>query len=46
MKKLILPLSVFCLGLVIADYFFGVDVLDLFAGFGNFLKNLFWGSTR
>jgi hypothetical protein len=46
MKKLLLPLAVFCLGLAIADYFFGVDIPGLFAGFGEFLKNLFWPSGR
>jgi hypothetical protein len=43
MRKLILPLSVFALGLVVADYVFGFDVPDLFRGFGNFLLNLFSG---
>ena len=46
MKKLILPLAVFCLGLVIADYFFNVDVPGLFEGFGAFLKDLFWPRNR
>ena len=41
MRKLILPLSVFALGLLVADYVFGFDVPDLFRGFGNFLLNLF-----
>ena len=46
MKKLILPFAVFCLGLVIADYFFNVDVPGLFEGFGTFLKDLFWPRNR
>ena len=46
MKKLILPLAVFCLGLVVADYFFGVDVPGLIEGFGTFLKDLFWPRNR
>jgi hypothetical protein len=46
MKRLILPLGVFCLGLFIADYFFGIPVLDLFQGFGNFLKGLFIDPIR
>ena len=41
MKKLLLPLTVFVFGLFIAYYFFGIDVTDLFQGFGKFLKDLF-----
>lgn len=41
MKKLVLPLTVFALGLFVADYFFGLDTLDLFEGFGRFLVDLF-----
>jgi hypothetical protein len=33
MRKMLLPLSVFIVGLVIADYFLGIDVLKLFNGF-------------
>jgi hypothetical protein len=45
MKKMILPLAVFVLGLFIADYFFRIDVLELFRGFFNFLVNLFKGRS-
>ena len=41
MSKLILPVTVFILGLAIAHYFFGVDVPELFRGFGQFLADLF-----
>jgi len=41
MKKLLLPLTIFVLGLAIADVFFGVDVRELFQGFGQFLADLF-----
>ena len=41
MKKLLLPLSVFLLGLFIADYFFGIDVPKLAGGFGTMLVEMF-----
>ena len=41
MKKLLLPLTVFILGLAIADAFFSIDVPELFRGFGQFLADLF-----
>ena len=41
MRKSVLPLTVFVLGLFVADYFFGLDTLDLFKGFGRFLADLF-----
>jgi hypothetical protein len=34
---------VFALGLFVADYFFGIDVSELFQGFGRFLLGLFQG---
>ena len=46
MKKLVLPLTVFALGLFIADYFFGIDVPELFEGFGNFVANIFKGGNK
>jgi hypothetical protein len=45
MKKILLPLSVFILGLFVADFFFGVDVPKLASGFGQMLVDLFT-STR
>ena len=42
MKKLLLPVSVFFLGLFVVDYFFGVDVRKMFEGF----INLFVGAFR
>ena len=40
MKKIMLPLIVFCLGLFVADYFFGVDVAKLARGFGSMLVEM------
>jgi hypothetical protein len=41
MKKLLLPVSVFFLGLFVADYFFGIDVRRLFEGFINMVVSTF-----
>lgn len=41
MKKLLLPASVFFLGLLIADYFFGLDVRRLFEGFIDIVVSTF-----
>lgn len=41
MRKLLLPLIIFVLGLVVSDYFFGLDVPELFRGFGSILAGLF-----
>jgi len=41
LKKVILPLMVFILGLFIAKQFFGIDVEGLAEGFIDFLSNLF-----
>ena len=41
MKKMILPAAVFILGLSLAHYVFGIDVPELFRGFGQFLADLF-----
>jgi hypothetical protein len=46
MKTVILPVGVFVLGLFIADYFFGIDVPELFRGFGHFLLSLFTRGSR
>ncbi len=46
MKKLVLPIMVFILGLVIAHYFFEVDVTELFEGFGNFIVNILKGGNK
>jgi hypothetical protein len=46
MRKIIVPLMVFALGLFVADYFFGVDVPELFEGFGDFVVNLLKGSRK
>ena len=43
MKKLVLPLCVFILGLAAAQLFFGVDVADLARGFWAFLADLLDG---
>lgn len=43
MKKLVLPLLVFAMGLFVADYFFGVDVPGLFEGFGKFVAGILKG---
>ncbi len=43
MKKIILALCVFILGLAAAKMFFGVDVEGLFEGFFEFLAEIFDG---
>ncbi|MCM2265346.1 MAG: hypothetical protein NDI73_09165 [Desulfuromonadales bacterium] len=45
MRKLALPLSVFILGLCVADYFFGLDIPELFRGFGSVVTGMF-AATR
>lgn len=46
MKKLILPLIVFVLGLAVAQYFFDIDVEELFKGFGSFVADILKGGNR
>jgi fucose 4-O-acetylase-like acetyltransferase len=43
MKKLILPFIVFLIGLVIADYFFKIDVMEMIEGTGDFIMNILKG---
>ena len=43
MKKLLLPLSVFVLGLVIAQMFFDIDVRSMFDGSVKFILSLLRG---
>jgi len=43
MKKIILPLIIFILGLFVAKQFFGVDIEDLAEGFAKFLSDIFNG---
>ena len=43
MRKLVLPLSLFILGLVVAQVFFGVDVKGLSKGFLGFLADILGG---
>ena len=43
MKKIILPLSAFIIGLAVAQYFFGVDVEGLAEGFIDFLADILDG---
>ena len=45
MKQTIVALIVFFLGLVIAQYFFGVDVEKLVEGSINFLTDIFTGPS-
>jgi len=40
MKKMLLPITVFILGLFVVDYFFGVDVAKLARGFGSMIVEL------
>ena len=40
MKKMMLPIMVFFLGLFVADYFFGIDVAKLARGFGSMLVEM------
>lgn len=44
--KLVLPLTVFALGLFVADYFFGIDVPVLCKGFGKLITDIFKGGSR
>ncbi|MBW2505096.1 MAG: hypothetical protein JRE16_11075 [Deltaproteobacteria bacterium] len=44
MKKYVLALTVFAIGLVIVDYFFGLDVMELLEGFGDFIMNILKGN--
>ena len=46
MKKLILPLCVFILGMAVAKFFFGVDVEGLAEGFIDFLSDLLDGPNK
>lgn len=46
MKKFILPLCVFILGMAIAKFFFGVDVEGLAEGFVDFLLDLLDGPNK
>ena len=43
MKKYLVALTVFAAGLVVADYFFGVNVMELVDGFWQFLVDIFKG---
>lgn len=43
MKKVILPVLVFIIGLAVAKIFFHVDIEGLAEGFFDFLKDLFDG---
>lgn len=43
MKKIIIPLCLFILGLATAQYVFGVDVEGLLEGFFDFLTDLLDG---
>lgn len=43
MKKIILALCIFVLGLVAAKVFFGVDVEGLFEGYFEFIADIFDG---
>jgi len=46
MKKLILPVTVFIAGLLVADRFFDMDIPKLFRGFGNFLLHIVKGNSQ
>ena len=43
MKKYLLAIIVFAIGLAIADYYFGMDVEELLKGFSNFVLNIIKG---
>jgi hypothetical protein len=45
-RKIAVSLTVFVLGLFVANYFFGVDVPKLFNGFVDLTVNLFTGSRE
>lgn len=42
-KPLLLPIIAFLIGLVVADYVFGVDVKEMFEGAGNFILGILKG---
>jgi len=46
MKKLVLPLTVFVAGLLIAHYMFGVDIPEMFEGFGKFIADILKGGGK
>lgn len=46
MKKLILPIIVFLLGLAVAQQFFGVNVTGLTEGFIDFLADILDGPSK
>ena len=46
MKKYLIALCVFAAGLVIADYFFGLDINELLSGFGDFIMNILEGPKK
>ena len=43
MNKLILPCIVFLLGLIIVDYFFKIDVMEMLEGTGDFIMSILKG---
>ena len=43
MKRYILPFIIAAFGLVVADYLFGLDIRDLFAGAVDFIRNIIAG---
>ena len=46
MKKYVIALAVFAVGLIIADYFFGLDIMELLDGFGEFIIGLLKGPNK
>lgn len=46
MKRLILPLFLCLAGVLIAEYMFGVDVLEMFEGFVRLMVNLLKGDNN
>lgn len=46
MKRLIIPLCLCLAGVLVAEYVFGVDVLELFEGFFHMVVNLLKGGNN
>lgn len=46
MKRLILPLFLCLAGILVAEYMFGVDVIEMFEGFVRLMANLLKGGSN
>lgn len=46
MKRLIIPLCLGLAGVLVAEYVFGVDVVEMFEGFVHLMVNLLKGDNN